>query len=215
MRLYLPTFYNSLYFLAFPFAFSIGYFDSFLSILLFTISSTLSPNYPAYSDNTQLRLPVLLSHVPNHMTIIRNGAAARSTPLVKLKQKKSIEQPRNRFLYFQRTFTKRIIRQAVAPITLASQTVGELHALMNETASKLPEYLVVMAMSVGSSLEPQLMAEIGDVTRFTHKGAITRFKRLLSERGTSFQTWLTSAAQAPVSSHGCPDQNTKSDDAVY
>ncbi len=43
---------------------------------------------------------------------------------------------------------------------------------MNETASKLPEYPVVMAMEgVGPSLGPQLMAEIGDVMRFTHKGA--------------------------------------------
>ena len=43
-------------------------------------------------------------------------------------------------------------------------------------ASKLPEYPVVMAMKgVGKSLGPQLMAEIGDVSRFTHKGAITAF----------------------------------------
>ena len=33
-----------------------------------------------------------------------------------------------------------------------------------------------MAMKgVGASLGPQLMAEIGDVSRFTHKGAITTF----------------------------------------
>ena len=47
---------------------------------------------------------------------------------------------------------------------------------MNETASKLPEYPVVMAMKgVGTSLGPQLIAEIGDVSRFTHKSAITAF----------------------------------------
>ena len=47
---------------------------------------------------------------------------------------------------------------------------------MNETASKLPEYPVVMAMKgVGPSLGPQLIAGIGDVTRFTHKSAITAF----------------------------------------
>ena len=47
---------------------------------------------------------------------------------------------------------------------------------MNDTASKLPEYPIVMEMKgVGPSLGPQLMAEIGDVTRFTHKGAITAF----------------------------------------
>ena len=47
---------------------------------------------------------------------------------------------------------------------------------MNDTASKLPEYPIVMEMNgVGPSLGPQLMAEIGDVTRFTHKGALTAF----------------------------------------
>ena len=47
---------------------------------------------------------------------------------------------------------------------------------MNETAAKLPEYPVVMGIKgVDPSLGPQLMAEIRDVTRFTHKGAITAF----------------------------------------
>lgn len=72
--------------------------------------------------------------------------------------------------------TKLIIRQAVEQLNTASQTVEQLRSLMNETAARLPEYSVVMAMKgVGSSLGPQLMAEIGDVTRFTHKGAITAF----------------------------------------
>ena len=47
---------------------------------------------------------------------------------------------------------------------------------MNETASKLPEYSIVMQFKgIYPSLYPQLMAEIGDVTRFTHKGALTAF----------------------------------------
>lgn len=72
--------------------------------------------------------------------------------------------------------TKLIIRQAVDQLNTASQTVEQLRSLMNETAAGLPEYPVVMTMKgVGSSLGPQLMAEIGDVTRFTHKGAITAF----------------------------------------
>lgn len=69
-----------------------------------------------------------------------------------------------------------IIKQAVEQLNVASHTVEQLRSLMNETASRLPEYPVVMAMKgVGISLGPQLMAEIGDVTRFTHKGAITAF----------------------------------------
>lgn len=72
--------------------------------------------------------------------------------------------------------TKLIVKQAVDQLNTASNTVESLRILMNETAAKLPEYPVVMAMKgVGASLGPQLMAEIGDVTRFTHKGAITAF----------------------------------------
>lgn len=59
---------------------------------------------------------------------------------------------------------------------------------MNGTAAKLPEYPVVMGMKGGGpSLGPQLMAEIGDVTRFTHKGAITAFAGVdpgVNESGT-------------------------------
>ena len=47
---------------------------------------------------------------------------------------------------------------------------------MNETAAKLPEYPIVMAMKkVGTSLGTQLMAEIVDVSLFAHKSAITAF----------------------------------------
>ena len=72
--------------------------------------------------------------------------------------------------------TKLIIKQAVELLNTVSSTVESLRTLMYETAAKLPEYPVVMNMKgVGPSLGPQLMAEIGDVTRFTHKGAITAF----------------------------------------
>ena len=72
--------------------------------------------------------------------------------------------------------TKLIIKQAIDQLNTASQTVEQLRTMMNEAASKLPEYPVVMAIKgVGKSLGPQLMAEIGDVSRFTHKGAITAF----------------------------------------
>ena len=72
--------------------------------------------------------------------------------------------------------TKLIIKQAIDQLSSASTTVEELRKLMNETAAKLPEYPVVMQMKgVGPSLGPQLMAEIGDVMRFTHRNAITAF----------------------------------------
>lgn len=72
--------------------------------------------------------------------------------------------------------TKMLIRQAVAMLNAASETVELLRQEMNRIASTLPEYPVVMAMNgVGASLGPQLIAEIGDVTRFTHRGALTAF----------------------------------------
>ena len=51
--------------------------------------------------------------------------------------------------------TKLIIKQAVEQLNTASQTVEQLRIMMNEAASKLPEYPVVMAMKgVGKSLGP-------------------------------------------------------------
>ena len=72
--------------------------------------------------------------------------------------------------------TKLLIRQTVAMLNTASEAVETLRLKMDETASTLPEYSVVMAMNgVGPTLGPQLMAEIGDVTRFTHREALTAF----------------------------------------
>lgn len=72
--------------------------------------------------------------------------------------------------------TKFIVRQAVEQVITASVAVESLRTRMNEVASQLPEYPAVLALKgVGTTLGPQLMAEIGDVTRFTHKGALTAF----------------------------------------
>ena len=122
-------------------------------------------------------------------------------------------------------FTKRIIRQAVAQVNAASQTVEGLRSLMNETASQLPEYPIVMEMKgVGPSLGPQLIAEIGDVTRFTHKGAVTAFAGVdpgVNDSGDYSQK------SVHASKHGSPALRktlfqimdvlikTKPDDAVY
>lgn len=123
------------------------------------------------------------------------------------------------------SFTKRIIKQAIEQLNVASQTVEQLRSLMNETAAKLPEYPVVMEMKgVGPSLGPQLMAEIGDVTRFTHKGAITAFAGVdpgVNDSGDYSQK------SVHASKHGSPALRktlfqvmdvlikTKPDDAVY
>ena len=72
--------------------------------------------------------------------------------------------------------TKMLVQQAVAMLNLASETVEALRAEMDKTASMLPEYPIVMAMNgVGPTLGPQLMAEIGDVSRFEKRGSLTAF----------------------------------------
>ena len=72
--------------------------------------------------------------------------------------------------------TKLLVRQAISALNAVSATLERLKAEMLQLASQLPEFPVVMAMrGVGDSLGPQLMAEIGDVTRFAHRGSITSF----------------------------------------
>ena len=72
--------------------------------------------------------------------------------------------------------TKTMVRQAIDALNAISASLERLKAEMQALAAQLPEYPVVMAMhGVGDSLGPQLMAELGDVTRFTHRNAITAF----------------------------------------
>lgn len=70
----------------------------------------------------------------------------------------------------------------------ASVTIESLRQKMNAAASTLPEYSIVTAMNgVGPTLGPQLMAEIGDVTRFTHRGALTAFAGVAPGKNDSGQ----------------------------
>jgi len=72
--------------------------------------------------------------------------------------------------------SKSLIKEAVEQINAASVTAVKLRTQMNEIAAKLPEYPCVMSMEgVGEALGPQLIAEIGDIRRFTHRSAITAF----------------------------------------
>ena len=72
--------------------------------------------------------------------------------------------------------TKLLIQQAVAALNVISKTVETLRAEMDHIASQLPEYPVVMAMDgIGHTFGPQLIAEIGDVTRFKQRGSLTAF----------------------------------------
>ncbi len=71
---------------------------------------------------------------------------------------------------------KLLVQQAAEQLTAISRSVEIYRAEMNRLASQLPEYPVVMEMfGVGTSLGPQLMAEIGDPTRFAGKQSLVSF----------------------------------------
>ncbi|MDR0405728.1 MAG: IS110 family transposase [Clostridiales bacterium] len=72
--------------------------------------------------------------------------------------------------------TKLLITQAAAQLTAVSKTVETFRAEMIRLAASLPEFPAVMKLyGVGKTLGPQLMAEIGDVTRFEHRKSLVGF----------------------------------------
>lgn len=72
--------------------------------------------------------------------------------------------------------SKVMVQEAVTQLNTISRTVEVFRDEMKHLAEQLPEYPVVMGLyGVGDSLGPQLMAEIGDVRRFAHKGSLTAF----------------------------------------
>jgi len=71
---------------------------------------------------------------------------------------------------------KLLIKQSIQQLNLASEHVEQLRKEMDILASTLPEYTTVMSIyGVGKTYGPQLIAEIGDVSRFTHREALTAF----------------------------------------
>ena len=72
--------------------------------------------------------------------------------------------------------TKLLIEQAVSQFRATSAALAALKQKMQSLASQLPEYPVVMEMfGVGPALGPQLIAEIGDVSRFYSKKALVAY----------------------------------------
>ena len=114
-----------------------------------------------------------------------------------------------------------LISNAISQLNCIAETLANLANEMNRLASSLPEYSVVMSMfGVGSVLGSQLIAEIGDVSRFHNKRALVAFagldappfqsgnfnaqSRSISKRGsaslrkTLFQIMSVILQQAPV-----------------
>ena len=72
--------------------------------------------------------------------------------------------------------TKLLITQSVDSLNAIYDSLHVLRTEMLRLASMLPEFPVVMSMQgAGKITGPQLMSEIGDVRRFTHKGALVAF----------------------------------------
>jgi len=71
---------------------------------------------------------------------------------------------------------KDLIQIGIMQFNSTSANVEHIRHEMDRLASTLPEYSTVMAMrGVGSTFGPQLIAEIGDITRFKHRESLTAF----------------------------------------
>lgn len=125
---------------------------------------------------------------------------------------------------------KFLVEQAVSQLRATSAAMAALRNEMQTLAASLPEYPVVMKMfGVGPVLDPQLMAEIGDVRRFHSKKALVAFagidappyqsgqmnvrSRSISKRGSSalrrtlflvnpLDTWLVARRTLKMESQG-------------
>ena len=74
---------------------------------------------------------------------------------------------------------KLLVTRAISQLNTVAATLATIMNEMHRLATLLPEYDVVMGMyGVGSTLGPQLMAEIGDVRRFYAKKALVAFAGL-------------------------------------
>ena len=98
--------------------------------------------------------------------------------------------------------TKLLITGAATQLTAVSTTVEMFRAEMLRLAQSLPEFPVVMAMyGVGNTLGPQLMAEIGDVSRFERKQSLVAFAGVDPEPN---QSGTHNPSSRPASKRGSP-----------
>lgn len=98
--------------------------------------------------------------------------------------------------------TKLLITQAAISLNTVYDSLHALRTEMNRLASLLPEYELVMAMEgVGKITGPQLMAEIGDVRRFSHKGALVAYAGV---DAPPYQSGTFDAKNRHVSKRGSP-----------
>ena len=83
---------------------------------------------------------------------------------------------------------KVLITQAIIQLQAIEETLAAVKCEMQKLASALPEYGTVMALyGVGEVLGPQLIAEIGDVSRFKSKKSLIAFAGIDSPADQSGQ----------------------------
>ena len=84
--------------------------------------------------------------------------------------------------------TQVLITQAIVQLQVVEEALSALKKEMQRLSSSLPEYDTVMSLyGVGEVLGPQLMAEIGDVTRFKNKKSLVAFAGIDSPADQSGQ----------------------------
>ena len=98
--------------------------------------------------------------------------------------------------------TKLLITQSVDSLNAIYDALYMMRGEMKRLASLLPEFEIVMSMQgAGEITGPQLMAEIGDVRRFTHKGALVAFAGM---DAPPFQSGTFDSKSRRVSKRGSP-----------
>lgn len=98
--------------------------------------------------------------------------------------------------------TKLLITQSVDSLNAVYDALFVMRREMLRLAALLPEFEVVMSMQgAGEITGPQLMAEIGDVRRFTHKGALVAFAGV---DAPPFQSGTFDSKSRHVSKRGSP-----------
>ena len=98
--------------------------------------------------------------------------------------------------------TKLLITQSVDSLNAVYDALHIMRAETLRLASLLPEFEIVMSMQgAGEITGPQLMAEIGDVRRFTHKGALVAFAGM---DAPPFQSGTFDSKSRRISKRGSP-----------
>lgn len=96
-----------------------------------------------------------------------------------------------------------LISNTISQLNCINETIASLAKQMNSLASTLPEYDVVMSFFGGGSvLGSQLIAEIGDVSRFPNKKALVGFAGL---DAPPFQSGTFNSQSRKISKRGSGD----------